>query len=189
MIHPEILSSGNIPKPLHGVNPRTILGREWWDKKRQEVYASTDYHCYACGVHKSQAKGPKWLESHESYMIDYEKGIVDITDIVPLCHYCHNFIHSGRLSKIGRSEKSYYEVQDIIRHGLAILGDSKLKAFFWTCEYAESLHINPAMYGVDRWYPPKSEVQWGEWRMLFMGNEYKPKFSTFEEWMEYYECQ
>lgn len=117
VLKPEILCHPHIPKPLHGVAPRAIKGQTWWDKTRQEAYRSTDYHCVACGVHKHEAKKHKWLEAHEFWNIDYNTGVCEVKSIEPLCHYCHNFIHSGRLSMIVGKEKSKQEVIDILEHG------------------------------------------------------------------------
>lgn len=72
---PGILTHPNIPKPLHGVTPRTIKGSGWWNKVRRAAYAVHDDHCHACGEHKS--KNPRgWLEAHEVYSIDYARGRV-----------------------------------------------------------------------------------------------------------------
>lgn len=181
---PEILSHPNIPKPLHGIAPRTIKGQKWWEKTRQEVYKSTDYHCAACGVHKDNAKCHKWLEAHEYWTIDYEKGIAKIEKIVPLCHYCHNFIHSGRLQMIMGKEKSEQEVKDILEHGFKVLADNDLKCFPGTLELAES--IGAETYGVDSYELPESEIEWGEWRLEFEGKEYTSQFKDYEEWEEHY---
>jgi hypothetical protein len=180
-LHPEILMHPNIPKPLHEVNPRNIMGEEKWNVVRQEAYASTDYHCIACGVHKSQAKGPKWLEAHEFYNIDYAAGKVEIDRIIPLCHYCHNFIHSGRLYMVMDKEKTEQEVVDILEHGFKILADAGLPCFYFTLHLAHELDAET--YGVVQADTPDGETpDWGEWRLVWDGVEYPPKYKTYEEW-------
>ena len=72
--NPKYLTHPNIPKPLHGMNPRSILGKEWWDIKRREAYATHNYCCWACGIPKSKAKYHNWLEGHETYQINYKIG-------------------------------------------------------------------------------------------------------------------
>lgn len=182
---PEILMQPNIPKPLHGIAPRTIEGATWWNKKRKEVYSKTDDHCVACGVHKSEAKGRKWMEAHELWDIDYDNGITTIKDIVPLCHYCHNFIHSGRLSAIVGKDKSNNEVKSILEHGFSILANNKLKCFPGTLDLAHSLGADT--FDVEA-YDVKSEnsIKWGDWKVIYNGKEYKSKFKDYDEWEKYY---
>ena len=184
-LHPEVLMHPNIPKPLHEVNPRNIMGQDAWDVVRQEAYASTDYHCIACGVHKFDAKSKQWLEAHEFYNIDYENGRVEIDRIIPLCHYCHNFIHSGRLSMIIGKEKSKDEVIEILEHGFNILKKHGLEAFPHTVALANQLGANT--FGVDSYEMYEGETpEWHEWRMIWRGNEYKPKYKSYEEWRARY---
>ena len=171
----------NIPKPLHEVNPRNIMGQKAWDVVRQEAYASTDYHCIACGVHKSEAKGPKWLEAHEFYKIDYGAGRVEIEKIIPLCHYCHNFIHSGRLQMILGKEKTEEEVICILEHGFKILAQHELSAFYYTLSFAGMIGANT--YGVIAATLPDGETPaWEDWRLVWNGVEYPPKYKTYDEW-------
>lgn len=192
---PEILLHPNIPKPLHGLNPRSIMGQEWWDVERQKAYASTNFHCLACGVHKSRAIIHKWLEAHEYYNFDYPHGTITIEKIIPLCHACHNFIHSGRLMKLlFRGEVSEQTFWEIVKHGVSLL-------------HKNSLGHNPFMLGVIRqvsdafpypkWvaplltiapkYPSGGEnVPWGDWRLIFNGKSYAPLHKSFEEWKKYY---
>lgn len=180
-LHPEVLMHPNIPKPLHEVNPRNIMGKERWDVVRQEAYRSTDFHCIACGVHKQDAKGPKWLEAHEFYNIDYAAGRVEIDRIIPLCHFCHNFIHSGRLYMIMGEQKTEEEVIEILEHGFKILSKHGLAAFPFTLNFAE--HIGAETYGVLPDIRPDGETPaWGDWRLVWEGKEYPPKYKTYEEW-------
>jgi hypothetical protein len=183
---PEILSQPNIPKPLHGIAPRTIMGQEWWDRERQKVYASTDYCCIACGVSKSEAKGYRWLEAHEYWDIDYLKGVCKVVSIEPLCHYCHNFIHSGRLNMIIGSEKSEEEVIAILEHGFKVLANNKLKCFYFTLELAKQLGAKT--YGVKAYKSKQNpKIKWNDWKLIFKGKEYKSKFKDIDEWAEYYQ--
>lgn len=182
-LHPEILMHPNIPKPLHEVNPRNIMGQVAWDKVRQEAYASTGYRCIACGVHKSEAKGHQWLEAHEFYDIDYAAGRVEIKKIIPLCHYCHNFIHSGRLSMVLGKEKTEQEVVDILEHGFKVLSENDLPAFHFTVHLAHELGAET--YGVEPAITPDGETPaWEDWRLVWRGVEYPPKYKTYQEWKE-----
>lgn len=183
-LKPDILSHPNIPKPLHEVNPRNIMGKEKWDEVRQKVYASSNYTCVACGVPKAEAKKFKWLEAHEYYHIDYENGRVEIDSLQPLCHYCHNFIHSGRLSMIMGKDKTEEEVIEILEHGFKVLADNKLQAFPFTIRLAESLGADT--HGVEGYETNDSNVNWEDWRLVWDGKEYPPKYATYEDWQERY---
>ncbi len=183
-LHPEILTHPHIPKPMHGISPRTIEGQEWWDKTRREAYARYGYICIACGVSKQNAKLHQWLEAHEFWDIDYLSGVCRIKSIEPLCHYCHNFIHSGRLSMVIYKEKSEQEVIEILEHGFCVLSKSKLSCFPFTLEFAEE--IGAKTYGVTPYSLPDKDVAWGDWKLIWNEKEYHSKFSSFSEWRKFY---
>ena len=179
---PELLQHPHIPKPLHGLSPRSIKGQEWWDTERQKAYASTDYHCLACGVSKHMAKHHQWLEAHEDYTIDYEKGVMEIKEIVPLCHSCHNFIHSGRLSMM---EYGYEKMSDILMHGLSILHKHNLEGFAGTMHLAEQMGIESHVGWIVPDYAP-GFAAWDKWHLILEGEKYYSKFKDINEWGEYY---
>jgi len=187
-LKPEILTHPNIPKPLHGISPRTIMGREWWDITRKATYAKYGYHCVACGVSKTNAKMHQWLEAHEFWSIDYNTGICEIKSIEPLCHYCHNFIHSGRLSEIIGKEKTEQDAVDVLEHGFKILSENNLECFRSTLYLAKNLNANT--FGVKAYELSALAdefVKWEDWKLLWNGNEYKSKFASYQDWASYYE--
>lgn len=141
-LKPNILMHPHIPVPLHYVNPRTIMGQVKWDRLRYNIYKLQEYRCRACGVHKSEAKGHKWLELHEYWNIDYQTGECMVTGMFALCHYCHSFIHSGRLYLIMNEMKSKREVKAILEHGFRILADNNLKCFPFTLKLAKLVKAN-----------------------------------------------
>lgn len=184
-LKPDILCHPNIPKPLHGIAPRSIMGDDWWNEERQKVYQSTDYHCIACGVHKTEAKKHQWLEAHEFFDIDYSTGICKIKSIEPLCHYCHNFIHSGRLSMIIGKEKTEDEVIEILEHGFSILSKNKLKSFPFTLQLAEE--IGAKTYGVKPYKIKLKNIQWSDWVLIWQDKKYRSRYDSYEDWQKHYQ--
>lgn len=130
-INPEILLCPRVIKPLWHQNPRSILtqiDKDWWDRTRQKVYASNNFHCCCCGVHKLDQRGPvKYLDAHEYYDINYQTGEVRLKYILALCRYCHSYIHFGRLFNEYESgnieEKEFYA---ILSHGNTLLQNNNL---------------------------------------------------------------
>ena len=164
VLRPEILLSPNLPKPLHGLNPRTIMGASWWNEVRHEAYDSTDQHCIACGIPRN-AEGmlfAGWLEAHEIYEIDYSNKRAVFKEIVPLCKACHVGIHTGRLTAL---YGNIYDEED------CWLVFERKKQVCGT-------------YGVvdDRKYA----ITWSQWRLEFNGKEYKPVHETMDDWREFY---
>lgn len=161
------------------------MGKAGWDAKRQEVYASTDYHCAACGAHKSNAKKHRWLEAHEIFEIDYRAGTATLVEIVPLCHYCHAFIHLGLTRIRARKEEiTAYEVQDTMQHGVDVLRQVDGPIFLGTAELCELVKVDYSdlnLMGASR-----AMADWGKWRMIWNGERYKGKFRSLRDWPNHY---
>jgi hypothetical protein len=172
---PEILLCPNIPKPLHGVAPRALLGTKWWNVTRKAAYAKTNYCCVACGVYKHEAKGPKWLEGHEVYKINYASGISKYLETVALCNYCHSYIHDGRLlAMLDQGKLDHARYAAILHHGDSVLAAAGL------CrpsrEEREDEFVDLLLSG--------RIASWGQWRLLLEGKEYPPKYKTEAHWRE-----
>lgn len=84
----SLLESVSIPKPLHGLNPRTIKGKEWWDEERKKAIRKNNFCCHACGTYAR-------LEGHEVYDILLKSGIAVYIETVSLCSKCHRTVHLG----------------------------------------------------------------------------------------------
>ena len=162
-MRPEVLLHPNVPKPLHGVAPRVILGRAWWDATRQAAYESTDFHCVACGVHKTCAAFYPWLEGHELYEIDYRRGRMTYVETVPLCHACHSFIHCGRLKALfDKGEVTKVKFSAVMVHGQRVLREAGIKP---------------------RQDDEVKMAAWSKWRLVLNGESYPPKFKSYKEWL------
>ena len=47
-LRPELLLHPNIPKVLHGVAPRVVLGAKWWDAERRACYERAELKGDTC---------------------------------------------------------------------------------------------------------------------------------------------
>lgn len=164
---PEILLHPNIPKPLHGLAVRVLNGDSWWNKTRNESYAINNFCCWACGVHKNNAREHRWLEAHENYKIDYKKGRMEITEITALCHYCHNYIHDGRMIHLlDKGEITEQKYLSVINHGQDVLrraGFTKFKPDY-----------------------PKTGAKWNKWHLVLDDKTYKTPYKNITEWAKVY---
>jgi len=170
---PSILLHPQIPKPLHLLNPRTILGKEWWDKNRQIAYLKYVFCCHACGINKYDAKYYQWLEAHEMYDIDYTTGKVEFVELVALCYSCHNFIHSGRMERLvatGKIDAGIFS--DIMSHGHRVL------------EEAGILDNRPQELKALR--DSGQMCSWEDWHLVIDGVNYGQRFKSMEEWEQYW---
>jgi hypothetical protein len=139
-----------------------VLGQKWWNQTRQAAYESTSFHCVVCSIWKGDAEYRQWLEAHECYSVDYKAGKMTYIETVPLCHLCHNSIHSGRLlALLEKGQITHTKYIAVLRHKERILKES-------------GLVLPPEYLGP---FAP-----WGSWRLVLFGKEYPPRFATREEW-------
>ena len=195
---PWLLFHPNIPKPLHGLAPRIILGENWWQRTKKEAKAKLNQNCWACGIHKYKAKYHQWLEAHECYSINYGQGLVKYVGTCALCHACHNYIHDGRmLMLIEQGKFDYEKYEAIIEHGEVVL-----KQWFqsnnWQWQgYKEAyepmtLYSNiypnlPTFSQKIQWIDGNCE--WKDYHLIVEGKRYEAKHNSYEDWLNFYSPQ
>ena len=144
--------------------------------------------CFACG-------GPGPLAAHEVYDIDYRRGRSIFVEVVALCEPCHDFIHIGRLiSLLSRSEISLKRFKKTVIHGYETLQAAGLM-----CPASTRLIANTGMYfkmdmswtkrilsHCDTFSSATHDVPWEDWRLVYNGREYPPKFASAAEASRHY---
>lgn len=179
-----ILLHPNIPKPLHGLNPRT-LNPEWWDNRRREAYARFNDCCWACRTHKSNAMYQSYLDAHECYIFNYQEATATFVGVSALCYCCHNYIHDGRLYALHlRKGIASSRYRAIISHGNGILSKNGVP-------FAKKFGQPNMVPLVDNPFIESTNFVgrtpgWNEWRLIIGKQEYKPLFSSLEEWRRHY---
>lgn len=147
----EILTQPIIPIYLHGVNPRSIMGDNRWNKIKKEVQKEANHHCMICGDFVSHKHGD-WLNTHEIYEYDYDNFIQKLNGYVGICTSCHEFIHQGHLNiQYHNGFVSEEERNAIIKKGNELL----------------------SMFGLKKENMPDDVLKNKNWKLLFENNFYQ----------------
>ena len=92
-----IIAMPNVPAPLHGQAPRTLLGKSTWDHMRKYCYYNAGYKSQISGEDLDGTTNDKKCNAHELYSYDYVHGKAYFERAVCISPVEHNFIHSGRM--------------------------------------------------------------------------------------------
>lgn len=188
-----IITMPNVPRPLHGLPPRKIMGQTEWDKMRKRCYYNAGYKCEACGAEPEKGG----LDAHELYSINWMDGTSTFVRCVALCKKCHSFIHSGRLITLHKQGNPLYSrevVLSTVEHGFKIISEhnkkfnDNLKAYATFLEYLKVPSILPDMlalikkYNIEFYSEPVKIAKWGDWRLVWKGKEYFTPYKNEGEW-------
>lgn len=190
-----IITMPNVPRPLHGLPPRKIMGQTEWDKMRKRCYYNAGYKCEACGAEPEKGG----LDAHELYTVNWVDGTSTFVRCVALCKKCHSFIHSGRLITLYKQGNPLYTKENVlstVEHGFKLISEhntkygDNLKAYATFLEYlkvpslaADMTHLIN-VYNMGFYAEPKKIAKWEDWRLVWRGKEYKTPYKDEEEWVK-----
>ena len=72
-----LITMPNIPKPLHALPPRNVMGKTAWDRARKLCYFKADYKCEICGC--------IWQANKNEYKEDWSKYSIPVYCKCPCC--------------------------------------------------------------------------------------------------------
>jgi hypothetical protein len=81
-------------------NLRSLLPAGGWDIIRKKAYARANGRCMICGAPCAR------LEAHERWTYDESNRVQRLADIVAVCRACHEVIHIGRTTLMGREREA-----------------------------------------------------------------------------------
>lgn len=190
-----IITMPNVPRPLHGMPPRKIMGQKEWDKMRKRCYYDAEYKCEVCGAEPERGG----LDAHELYSVDWKEGTSTFVRCVALCKKCHSFIHSGRLITLYKQGNPLYTREyllSVVEHGFKLISEhnkkynDKLRAYGTFLEYLKVPSITHDIAGLIKKYhisfytEPEHIAKWGEWRLVWRGKEYYTPYKNQGEWQK-----
>lgn len=192
-----LITMPNIPKPLHALPPRNIMGRTAWDKARKLCYFKADYKCEICGCEPSKGN----LHAHELYTIDYLAGTSTFNRCIAICKQDHDFIHSGRLITLYKEGNPLYPksyVLGVVEKGFKLVhdynqahpDDEPLRVYDTFLDYLAVPSLAGEMaeliekYDIKFYKAPKRGAKWKDWHLVYKGKNYYTPYANPEEWIE-----
>ncbi len=89
-----------VPDGCWRSNLRSLLSPAQWDIVRREAYSRAGGVCMICGANSAR------LEAHERWEYDEKRAVQRLADVVAVCRACHETIHIGRTSLMGREKEA-----------------------------------------------------------------------------------
>ena len=200
-----LLTMPNIPKPLHGVNPRTIMGDQAWTKARKKAYYDAGYKSEISGILSAR---PGSLHAHEVYDINYVTGectFKRICAITPMEHVY--FIHSGRMLTLWKNKNPLYTTKKVlegVENGFKLINEwnkthhrnQKLKVYKTFLEYLKQDELREPMekliekYDIEFWGEDEKRMcDWEDWKLMIVKEGRKPEvyptpYPDYKAWEE-----
>ena len=194
-----LVSMPNIPKPTHGLAPRTLLGNKVWNSMRRTCYKQAEDTCEICGAHPEDLRK---RHAHEVYSIDWEKGEVRFVRAFCVCALDHlGCIHTGRAITLYKQGNPMYPKEFLLEgaeHAFKIIAEynedhpeADLRAYATFLEYLKCDELYGPMtqligkYNV-RFYmeDTKKMADWGDWKLIIGNQEYPTPYKDEHMWKE-----
>lgn len=191
-----LIAMPNIPRPLHGVNPRTLLGPSTWNRMRKFCYSHAHDTCEICGRKPDNLRN---RHGHEVYEIDYAHGTAKFVKVFCLCSVCHlACIHTGRALTLWKKGNPLYPTEFLLlgaEHAFKIISEynkdhpgEDLRAYATFLDYLKHDELREPMQKLIEKYDMKfyrevdDMVEWGDWELLIGDREYPTPYANREEW-------
>ena len=199
-----LIAMPNIPKPTHGLAPRTLLGAATWNRMRKHAYAQADDTCEICG---EKPENLRHRHGHEVYTIDYEKGTVTFQRVFCICALCHlGCIHTGRAITLYKQGNPLYPKEFLLEgaeHSFTIISSfnkehpgADLRAYATFLDYLKVEELREPMEALIKKYnikfymeDPKKMAKWGDWKLIIGPKEYPTPYQNEDKWKEAMEKQ
>ena len=191
-----LIAMPNIPRPLHGVNPRTILGASTWNHMRKFCYNKAEDTCEICGA---KPENLRHRHGHEVYEIDYAKGIAKFHRVYCVCSLCHlGCIHTGRALTLWKNHNPLYPTEFLLQgaeHAFKIISEynkdnpeADLRAYSTFLDYLKHEELKGPMeelikkYNIKFYTEVEDMVDWGKWKLIIGNQEYTTPYANEDEW-------
>lgn len=192
-----LVAMPNIPRPLHGVNPRTILGASTWNHMRKGCYYRANDTCQICGYHPENLRR---RHGHEVYDIDYAHGTATFKGVFCLCSLCHlGCIHTGRALTLWKKGNPLYPTEFLLQgaeHAFKLINEynqdnpgADLRAYSTFLDYLKHEELRPKMeeliekYDIKFYTEVDNMVEWGDWKLIIGDREYHTPYETEQDWV------
>lgn len=195
-----IIAMPNVPAPLHGCAPRTILGSSTWTHMRKKCYFDADYKSQITGKPLDGQDSDAKCQAHELYSYDYTAGTAYFERAVCISPMEHNFIHSGRMLTMYKKgnplmPKNY--LLKVVENGFKIIYEwnkahpkrRPLRVYATLADYATTPGIEEEICElIDKYeikfYKEDSQymADWSKWKLRIGKNDYPTPYKNREEW-------